>query len=282
MPGKGIKRKQGLGHDAVDQFAKATVHCTPKELYEVRRQHLVAQSPVGTTSDQRRRMADLEQARKVLKEAPDTTSVAAMEAARADSDAESGSSPTGSSRDCGSASSDDTDERKARPTPSSDNEVDDSDAESGSSPVRPFFDPRRATDVESSDSEACDCEEATECGGCGESYPDSEWVTMQAAPGICNRHPAWCGHCVDQACSLDEECSPLGGGGPTTCSCGFDAQNWDEQLAPCFGCDAICHSHCQGTSRAWVRVGGRGGGEGCVCAPTEAGRIDRGYVGGVE
>ena len=128
----------------------------------------------------------------------------------------------------------------------------------------------------------CDCEQVTECGGCGESYPGSEWVTMQAAPGICDRHPAWCGHCVDQACSLDEECSPRGGGGPTACSCGFSAENWDEQLAPCFGCYAICHSHCQGTSRAWVRVGGRGGGEGCVCAPTEAGRIDRGYVGGVE
>jgi hypothetical protein len=118
----------------------------------------------------------------------------------------------------------------------------------------------------------------TECGGCGESYPGSEWVTMQAAPGICDRHPAWCGHCVDQACSLDEECSPRGGGGPTACSCGFSAENWDEQLAPCFGCYAICHSHCQGTSRACVRVGGRGGGEAvyvCVSklgdAPTEAG-----------
>jgi hypothetical protein len=244
MPGKGIKRKQGLGHDAVDQFAKATVQCTPKELYEVRRQHFVAQPPVGTTSDQRRRMADLEQARKVLKEAPDTTSVAAMEAARADSD-----------------------------------------AESGSSPVRPFFDPRRATDVESSDSEACDCEEATECGGCGESYPDSEWVTMQAAPGICDRHPAWCGHCVDQACSLDEECSPRGGGGPTACSCGFSAENWDEQLAPCFGCYAICHSHCQGTSRACVRVGGRGGGGGCVCLRFKtrgcANGSRAGYIGGM-
>jgi hypothetical protein len=124
----------------------------------------------------------------------------------------------------------------------------------------------------------CDCEQVTECGGCGESYPGSEWVTMQAAPGICDRHPAWCGHCVDQACSLDEECSPRGGGGPTACSCGFSAENWDEQLAPCFGCYAICHSHCQGTSRACVRVGGRGGGARlCVFAfqnsgaPTEAG-----------
>ena len=135
----------------------------------------------------------------------------------------------------------------------------------------------------------CDCEQVTECGGCGESYPGSEWVTMQAAPGICDRHPAWCGHCVDQACSLDEECSPRGGGGPTACSCGFSAENWDEQLAPCFGCYAICHSHCQGTSRACVRVGGRGGGRLCMFAfqnsgmrQRKPGRIYRGYAGGAE
>ena len=103
----------------------------------------------------------------------------------------------------------------------------------------------------------CDCEELTGCGGCGESFSGSEWVAMQTIPGVCNEHPGWCGNCVDQACSQEEGCSPRGCGGPTACSCGFNAENADETLPPCFGCGSVCHLHCQGM---FVPGFGSGGG----------------------
>ena len=108
----------------------------------------------------------------------------------------------------------------------------------------------------------CDCEELTGCGGCGESFSGSEWVAMQTIPGVCNEHPGWCGNCVDQACSQEEGCSPRGCGGPTACSCGFNAENADETLPPCFGCGSVCHLHCQGMFVPGFGSGGGGRGRG--------------------